>query len=72
MLDALVHRQDRDVPGATEAAMTEQAVQIAEDAVVAVGHGKNPVNEIRPGNVQPVLRNFRAFEIEEIIRLVAE
>ena len=57
---------------AREAAGAEQPLKIDQYAVVPVGYGKNPVDEIRPRNVQAFLRDLRALETKEILGLVAE
>ncbi len=72
VLDPLVHRQNRNIPRARQPAMAEQPLQVPQHAVVPVRHRKGPVHEIRAGQVQPVLRDFRVLEVEQIIGLVAE
>ena len=72
MFDALIHRQDGNVTGAGETAVAEQALQAADDAVVAVGDAPNLVQEVRAGKVQPLLRDFGVLEVKERVGLVAE
>ena len=52
VLDALVHRQDRYVAGAGQAAVVEQRLQVAQHLRRAVGGGVDPVHEVRAGQVK--------------------
>ena len=54
---------------AGETAAAEEALQIAEHAIVAIRSRENPVHEVRAGNVQPFLRDFRVFEVEQRVGL---
>ena len=73
VLDALVDGQDRDVAGAAEAAVGEDALERAQ-------HGHGPVavavttrsTKSGPGQVQALLRDRGALVAEEVFRLLAE
>ena len=52
--------------------MPDDPLEIYEDAIVAIGHGEDPVDDIRPWNVQAFLWNFRPIEVEERFGFVAE
>src|SRR5437763_17190533 len=46
MLDTLVHRQDREVASAAQAAMADDALQIPQHTRIAVGHRVEPVHYV--------------------------
>ena len=72
MLDALVHRQDGEVPCAAQPAMLYDALQVAEHAIVAVRDGIEAVHHVGSGQVQTVLRDLRVLEVEQGIGFIAE
>jgi hypothetical protein len=72
MLDALVHRQQRKVAAAGQAAVVEQRGEVAQHRRLAVGLGDDAVDEIRTGQMQPGLRDAAAFVLEELVGFVAE
>ena len=65
VLDALVDREDRDVPGAGQAAVLVDRRQVAQDAVRAVGAGPDAIDEVRPRQVQQRLRHRLASMLEQ-------
>ena len=72
MLDALVNRQDREITGAAQPAMSHDALQVAQHAVIAVGDGIKPVHHVRPGKMQAFLGDFRVVEVKQRLGFVAE
>src|SRR5687767_2126276 len=72
MFDPLIHRQDGEITGAAEAAMAEQAFQIGQDPIVAIGERPHAVNEVRPRQVEHPAWHGLALVVEERIGLVAE
>ena len=68
MLDALIHRQNREVPGAAEAPVEKHAVKIVEHPQIPIGNRVNTVDEIRAGQVQPLLGNFGIFKAKQRFR----
>ena len=58
MLDALIDRQDRQVAGVREPPVAEQRLQAAQHAGLAVVHRHHAVHEIRPRQMQRLLREF--------------
>ena len=72
VLDALVDGQDRDVAGAVEATVREQALQRAQDGRRAVAVLDDAVDEVGAGQVEAVPRDRGALVPEEVLRLLAE
>jgi hypothetical protein len=72
MFDALIHRQNGEIAGIGKTTGAKEALEIDEDAIVAVGCGINAVHEIRTRNVEAILGNFRFVKIQEIVGFVAE
>ena len=72
MLDALVHGQDREIPGPRQPPRVVQLGQITQNLCVAVGLGKYPVDEIRPRQVEVFLRNPLGVIGQQRVGLVAE
>src|SRR5438094_10344488 len=58
MLDALVHWQNGKITGAAEPAVLDHSLQIAQHAVIAIRPRKDAIHDVRPGNVQPFLRDL--------------
>src|SRR5690242_2906615 len=72
MLDALVDGKNGEIAGAAETAVMEHALEIGEDAAVAVGERPNAIDKIRTGKLQPLLRDFWRFESEVKFRFCAK
>jgi len=72
VLDALVHRQDRQVTAATQAPVVEHLLQAAHDRRRPVGQGHHPIDEIRPRQMQALFGNALAHMGEEAIGLRAQ
>ena len=72
MLDALVHRQDADVAGARESAGAVQALEVGEDARVAVAGDEDAVEEVRPRDVELFPRDGAAAVLEQVVGRLAE
>jgi hypothetical protein len=49
VFDALIDRKNRHIAGATEAAVPEQALEIRQDAHIAVGNSPHTIDELWPG-----------------------
>ena len=71
MLHPLVHRQDGEVAGAGQAAVAEQGGQGTQDPRGPVAHHPDPVDEIRPRQVQALLGEARAFVSQQVVGLGA-
>jgi len=52
--------------------MSHDPLQVAEHAIIAVGHGVEPVHHVRPGKMQAFLGDLRVLEVEQRIGFVAE
>ena len=57
MLDALIDRQDRDIPGAAQAAGVDNLLEIPKHGRLAVRHRQHPIDEIRAGQMQRFFGN---------------
>src|SRR6266852_2716875 len=64
VLDALVNGQDGEIAGAAEAAVAEEALEIGEDAYVAVGRRVDAVDKVRAGKMQALFGDFRGLKSE--------
>ena len=71
MLDALVDRQDATVAGAGEPAGAVQALQVGQDALVAVAGDEDAVDEVRARHVEQVRRDGLAAVLEQGVGLLA-
>ena len=72
VFDALVHREDGQIARAGQSAMIENLGQAPQHRRRAVALGVNPVNEIRPGQMEPVPGNGFAMVFEQALRAVAQ
>ena len=72
VLDALVDRQDRDVAGARQTTVVVQAAEVAQNLRRAVATDEAAIDEIRPGQVDQVLRDAGAFVGQQGLGFVAE
>jgi len=72
VLDALVDGQDRNIAGACEAAGVVDPLEIVQNALVPVGVGENAIDEVRPGQVELVLRDGFRSVFEKVVGFVAE
>ena len=72
MLDALVHRKDRHVPGACEATVILDRVEIAQDGRCSIAERDHPIDKIRTREMQERLVKTLSFVREQIIRVGAE
>ena len=52
MLDSLVDRQDREIAGATETSVIEDALEVAQDRDRTIALSEHTVDVIRPRQVQ--------------------
>src|SRR6201987_867484 len=65
MLDALVHRQDRNITGAGQPSGEEDAMKIIQNAHVPVGDRINAIDKISTGQMEPLLGYFGILETEQ-------
>jgi hypothetical protein len=65
MLDALVHRQDRDITGAGQPSGEEDAMKIIQNAHVPVGDRINAIDKISTGQMEALLRDFGILKAEQ-------
>src|SRR5581483_2508908 len=65
MFDALVNGEDGEIASAGEASVIVKTREIGEDAVVAVGVGKDAVYEIRTGEMQTGFGNLGIGKAEQ-------
>ena len=72
VFDALVDREDRDVARVGEAAGAVEALQVGQDAVVAIRGGEGVVDPIRARGVDLLLLDLRVVEPEEVFGFGAE
>jgi hypothetical protein len=72
VLDALIDGEDREIAGVAEASGAEEALEICEDADIAVGERVDAVDEIGTGEMQAFLGDFGRFETEERFGFGAE
>ena len=72
VLDALVDREDRHVPGAAEPAVAVELLEVAQHLDRAVAAGPDPVDEVGPGQVQVVLGDALGDVVEQRVGVVAE
>ncbi len=67
VLDALVDRQDREVAGARQAAVVEERLQAAEDPGRPVAILPDPIDEVRPRQVQLLFRDGLGLVFEKAL-----
>ena len=72
VLDALVDWQDGKVAGARQSPVGEDRFQAAQHARRAVAVLPDPVDEVRPGQMQLLFRNRVALVLEQILGLRAQ
>ena len=72
MFDALIDRQYRNVTGIGETARSEQLLQADERPRRPVGTNEDPIDEIRPRQVDFVLRDGFALVGQEPFGIRAE
>ena len=72
MLDALIDRKDGQVAGTCKASGVIHPIQVVQDALVAIGGGKDAINPVRARQVQELGGNGLAVVLEKILSLVAE
>jgi hypothetical protein len=72
MLDALVHGKDRNVARAREAAVTEELLEAAQHRHRPIARVEDPIDGVRPGQVQRFLRDRRALVLEQRLRVLAQ
>ncbi len=65
MLDALVHGQDRDVAGATQAARVVHGLEAGQHARRPIRERHDPIVEVRPRQMQGLLRDRLAHVLEQ-------
>ena len=68
VLDALVHRQDREITRARQAPRVKEALQTRQHTNIAVARRVNAVDKIRAGQMKFVLRNFRRLKPQQQFR----
>ena len=61
MLDALIHRQDGHVAGATQTTVIKKRLEVSQHLGGAVGAGHHPVDEIWAGKAQILAGNGLGF-----------
>ncbi|MNT10864.1 hypothetical protein D3C72_1457160 [compost metagenome] len=66
VLDALVHREDREVARAREAAAVEEALEVVDHGLGAIGLHEDAVDEVRTGQVQHLLGDLDRAVLEQI------
>ena len=69
VFDALIDGQDGQVAGAREAAGAEHALEVAENAVIAVAGDEDAIDEIRAGQMQRLLGDGLANVPQQAIGL---
>jgi hypothetical protein len=72
VLDALIHRQNRQVSAASEATVTVDALQVDQDARLAVGGAEDVADVIGTRQVNVIAGNPLAGEIQKIVSLVTK
>src|SRR5438552_2235220 len=72
VLDALIDGKNREIASVTQAAVAEHALKTSEHAHVTVGEGVDAVDEVRAGELQAILGDFRRFEAEKGFSFCAE
>ena len=70
MFDALVDRQNGQVAGAREPTGVVQAGEVVDDALIAVAGAEDPIDVIRPRQVQTLPGDPLAFVLEHLLRQV--
>ena len=72
MLDALIHGKDRDVARPAQAAVTEERLEAAQDARVAVADRPDAIDEVGAGQVELVAGDRLAAVLQQVLRVLAE
>ena len=72
MLDSLVHRKDGDIACPPQTTVTEKRLQGAQGLVVAIGILPNPIDLIRPGEMQSLFGDSRTGMAEKAFSLRAQ
>ena len=72
VLDALIHRKDRNVTGAAEATVVEQRLEAPHDLRRTVGAGDDIGYKIGPGQRKQVAPDAFAFVVQQIRGLLAQ
>ena len=72
VLDALIDGKDREIAGAAEAPVAEDALEIGEHADISVRCGVDAVDKIGTGKMQALFRDFRRLVSEKIFGFCAE
>ena len=72
MFDALVDREDRDVARVGEAAGAVEALQVGQDAVIAIRGGEGVIDPIRARGMDLLLLDLRVVKPEEVFGFGAE
>ena len=72
MFDALIDGKDGDVPGAGEAAVVEDRLEVAQHGRRAIGDRHDPIHEIRSGEMK--LLGWKTFGLvaQKVFRIRAE
>jgi hypothetical protein len=72
VLDPLIDRQDRDVAGAGQAAVRQEALEVDEDAGRAVAVHEHAIHEVGTGQVDGRGRDGRRAMLEQARRIAAQ
>jgi hypothetical protein len=72
VLDALIHREDRQIPGAGEAPGAEDLLEIAQYGDRSITVDKHPIDKIRSGQVHLGSGDALALVAEQGLGIIAE
>jgi hypothetical protein len=72
MLNTLVDRQDREVAASGQASSPVYRAQTRQHPRGTVAVGDDPIDKVRPRDVELAAANARAFVPEEIVSLFSE
>jgi len=72
MLDPLVDREDRNVARPCESSGVEEESEVPENLWVAIGLTEDPIDEVRTGELELVLRDAGSFVVEKRFGVVAQ
>ena len=64
MLDALIHRKDRNVTGVTQPSVTEEPLQVYQHSWTAIARQKHTVHEIRRWEMEGSFRDSFTYMIQ--------